>query len=422
MTPLTYEAIAPGHAAALADELAHALHTPTAPPPAEPWQAHSLAAGAIGTALFHIERAHRGRTTWTQAHTWLRTATAGEISAADNTGLYLGAPAVAFTLHAAARPGTPHPANARSYETAVATLDTHINALAHRRVEAALARIDRHEPTTFREYDLFYGLTGIGAHLLHRDPDGPGLAAILSYLVALTEPLKIDGHTLPGWWTAHDPHGRPTHNILAGHANLGPAHGITGPLLLLTQAARRGITLNGQLAAITTITSWLDTWRQNGPTGPWWPEYVTYTDLTCGTPAQRDPTRPSWCYGTPGIARAGQLAALVTEDTAGRHAFENAFARCLADPAQLAQITDPGLCHGWAGLYQTAWRAARDATDDRIAIHLPQLAANLTQHAQPGTQAGSGFLNGAAGTALALITAASNTEPTSGWDACLLIN
>lgn len=409
-----------GHAATLAEELAEALRTPTPPPSAEPWQAHSLATGAVGIALLHIERAQRGLTSWTHAHTWLRTATSTAISAADNTGLYLGAPAVAFALHAAARPGTPQPpANVRPYETALAMLDTHINALAHRRVDATFARIDRREPTTFRAYDLFYGLTGIGAYLLHRDPYGPGLAAILSYLVALTEPLPTNGTTLPGWWVAHDPHGRPR-TLLDGHTNLGAAHGITGPLLLLAQAARRGITVPGHLAAITTITSWLDTWRQDGPTGPWWPEFLTYADLTRSVPAQRHPTRPSWCYGTPGIVRAGQLAALATADAPRRLAYEDAFARCLANPAYLAQITDTGLCHGWAGLYQTAWRAARDATDDRITVHLPQLADALTRHAKPDTE--NGFLNGDAGAALALITAAYDTPPTSEWDACLLID
>jgi hypothetical protein len=39
-----------------------------------------------------------------------------------------------------------------------------------------------------------------------------------------------------------------------------------------------------------------------------------------------------------------------------------------------------------------------------------------------GAAAGPGLLDGAAGTALALHTAAHNVAPTSGWDACLLID
>ncbi|MGH3814766.1 MAG: hypothetical protein ACRDUV_20360 [Pseudonocardiaceae bacterium] len=33
---------------------------------------------------------------------------------------------------------------------------------------------------------------------------------------------------------------------------------------------------------------------------------------------------------------------------------EHALASCLSDPAQLARISDPALCHGWAGLIATA--------------------------------------------------------------------
>lgn len=421
MTSMTPQMTRSGNtAAALAEDFAYALHAPTPPPPAGPWRAHSLASGAAGITLLHIERAHRGHTSWTHAHTWIRAATSGEISAADNTGLFLGAPATAYVLHTAAV----HPSAPR-YDTALTRLDSHINTLALRRVEAALARIRRGEPATFREYDLFYGLTGIGAYLLGRDPTGPALARILGYLTELTNPLSVGGRTVPGWWVGHDPHGRPSPTFPtgpAGHANLGAAHGITGPLLLLAQAARRGITVDGQVAAIATITSWLNRWRQDGPVGPWWPEHLTWTDIRRDVPAQRGPTRPSWCYGTPGIARAGQLAAIATGDTTRQRAYEDAFARCLADANQLARITDTGLCHGWAGLYQTAWRAARDATDDRITIHLPQLADVLLRHAHPGAGSGTGFLDGDAGTALSLITAAYDTPPTSEWDACLLIN
>ncbi|MCZ4507859.1 lanthionine synthetase, partial [Streptomyces sp. ActVer] len=48
------------------------------------------------------------------------------------------------------------------------------------------------------------------------------------------------------------------------------------------------------------------------------------------------------------------------------------------------------------------------------------LAAALTRHAHPCRDAG--LLQGDAGTALALTTAAHDAAPTSGWDACLLID
>src|SRR5690606_41486781 len=57
------------------------------------------------------------------------------------------------------------------------------------------------------------------------------------------------------------------------------------------------------------------------------------------------------------------LAGIAAGDRTRQHLAESALQHCLTDPAQLGQLTDPGLCHGWAGLYQTAWRIAADALD-----------------------------------------------------------
>ncbi|RLU80169.1 lanthionine synthetase [Streptomyces griseocarneus] len=377
--------------------------------------AQSLAKGAAGTTLLHIERALSGRDSWKRAHTWIAASVAGEVSAGDTAGLYLGAPAIAFVLHAASTGSTTR------YDDAWKTVDAHVAMLAHRRADAALARISRGELTAFREYDIFLGLTGIGAYLLRSSPGSTAMERVLHYLVALTRPLSIDGKEIPGWWVGHDPQITTSSRLPGGHGNLGAAHGISGPLLLLSQATRRGITIDGQHEAIETICAHLDAWRQDGETGPWWPEHISLADLHTGRTHQHGPARPSWCYGTPGIARAGQLAAIATAEPHRQQLFEDALNRCLTDPVQLARLTDAGLCHGWAGAYQTAWHAARDATTPALHTALPHLADALARHAASGPR-GPGLLDGDAGTALALTTAAQDTAPLSGWDACLLIN
>lgn len=73
-------------------------------------------------------------------------------------------------------------------------------------------------------------------------------------------------------------------------------------------------------------------------------------------------------------------------------------------------------------MYQTVWHAAHDAGTPALAAHPPRLAENLSRRARPGPAAGPGLLEGEAGTALALHTAAHNAAPISGWDACLLID
>jgi hypothetical protein len=245
---------------------------------------------------------------------------------------------------------------------------------------------------------------------------------VLRYLVRLTEPLRIGGDTVPGWWTGHDPSFRSSASFAGGHANLGLAHGITGPLALLALAAIEGITVDGQYEAICRICTWLDAWRQDKGPCSWWPQWVTREELRTGRAAQPGPGRPSWCYGTPGLARAQQLAALASGDLARQHMAEHALASCLSDPAQLAQITDTSLCHGWAGLFQTAWRASRDARTPTLTACLPGLARQLAEHAGTSDpQNGTGLLEGETGLALALLTVATGTPPASSWDACLLL-
>ncbi len=159
----------------------------------------------------------------------------GQVSAADTTGLFLGAPAIGFLLSTS-------PAEFdHLYLQARRNVHRHVLALAHRRTDAAIARIKRGDLATFAEYDLLYGLTGIGAYLLRASPTGGALERVLRYLVALTRPLASGGRGLPGWWVPHDPRRGDSPHFPGGHGNLGAAHGITGPLLLLAQALRRGI-------------------------------------------------------------------------------------------------------------------------------------------------------------------------------------
>jgi lantibiotic biosynthesis protein len=199
------------------------------------------------------------------------------------------------------------------------------------------------------------------------------------------------------------------------------AHGISGPLALLALAMRQGITVDGHTDAIHRICHWLDAWRHEAPAGPWWPERVNLAELRTGRSVHDGPARPSWCYGTPGLARAQQLAGHAVGDPARQRSSEHALARCLADPVQLARIIDPALCHGWAGLIATAWCAAADAGSPDVGVHLPRLLDTLLEHTgdvPPGQL--PGLIEGSAGVALTLHSIATGTN--SGWQTCLLIN
>lgn len=414
----------PDFSAALASDLAADLAAGLADPAAvlathssrhRP-QPQSLAGGHAGVALLHTERAYSSPDGWLTAHTWLSAAATDNLNGGPSAGLFFGVPALAFVTRAAAE-GT------GSYQRAFAELDAATHTLTRTRLAAAHARIEAGEQPRLSEFDLIRGLTGLGAYHLLQAPGHETTTAVMDYLVRLTEPLPT-GDGLPGWWTDHGPTGQPAAEYPGGHGNLGMAHGITGPLALLALAMRRGAVVDGHTEAIDRICAWLDLWKQPHPSGPWWPRTITRAEAHADTCGQPGPPQPSWCYGTPGIARALQLAALATGDNERQRTAEAALLGCLQDPAQLARIIDPSLCHGAAGLLQTTWRAANDAATGELAGYLPILATVLRRQLHRQLRAGPRnleFLEGHSGGALALQTAATGTAPRSNWDTCLLL-
>ncbi|WP_432758372.1 lanthionine synthetase C family protein [Streptomyces virginiae] len=410
-------------------EIADRLADPTAvlgSQAASDWRRQSLGHGVPGIALLHIELAAAGLAPWDRAHAWLSAAAAEPLTSGADSHAFYGAPAFAHALVCAAErlPG--------AYGFALDALDRQVTSDVRRRLAVAEQRIEAGRLPALAEFDAIRGLTGYGAYLLRRRPDSDTVRAVLDYLIQLTEPLTHRGETVPGWWTAFGPSGRPDDRYPDGHANTGLAHGIGGVLALLALAAHRGTMGCGHREAISSILRWLDRWEANTNRGPAWPYWVTRPALRAGH-MPVGPQRPSWCYGTAGLARAQQLAAIALGDRRRQLAAEQSLLAALTDPVQLRKTTDNGLCHGFAGLAHIAARAASDAlapTAGQLRAVLPALlsavyppgsdpataAASLLRPPEPGP----GLLDGAAGIALALMEP-SGTPTQTAWDTCLLI-
>lgn len=396
---------------AAADRLSEKL---SVPPPAGTgvvaWQHQSLSRGAAGIAVLHGLRARAGHGSLDRVHAWLGLAVRAGVSAAPGSGLWFGAPAVAFAIGASA-PG--------QYPAAAKALHAAVTEMTRARLEAAYERIAAGARPPLSEFDLVRGLAGLGGYLLHREPDPRLLQEVLRYLVRLTEPVRARdaaGPHAPGWWSGENPNVRT--RAEGGHANLGMAHGIAGPLSLLALAMRREITVTGQAEAIDRICTWLDAWRQQGDAGPWWPTWVTLSDLREERTSQHAPVRPSWCYGTPGLARSQQLAAIALGNRSRQADAENALVRCISDPAQTTQLSESGLCHGWAGTAATTWCASLDSAGSQLNTALGMLAGPLAESAR-GDQP-NGLMNGIAGAALTLHAILADQEPGT-WPRCLLL-
>ncbi|MER7693012.1 lanthionine synthetase C family protein [Streptomyces sp. NPDC097610] len=419
------------HALALVAAIAVRLADPDTAllgPRTLPSDRQHLAYGPPGIALLHIELAANGLGPWHRAHDWLAAASRQPLTCGPDSHPYYGVPAFAHALTCAAD----HLPD--SYQRALDAMDAQIAVDVGRRLDAAHHRIDAGRLPQLAEFDAIRGLGGYGAYLLRRNPGSSTTRAVLDYCVRLTEPITHHGVTLPGWWAETGPSGSPDDRFPGGHANTGMAHGIGGVLALLALAARNGSVTDGHHAALRTILAWLDHWKEKAGGGQVWPYWVTQGELRRGRLGSSAPRRPSWCYGTAGLARAQQLAALALGDTSRQIDAENALVAALTDPEQLKATTDNGLCHGFAGLAHAAARTADDAhpsTAGKLRAAIPGLLAALIP---PGTdpelmataliqdeEGGTGLLDGAVGIALALLAPSTAAPPRSGWDACLLI-
>ena len=386
--------------------------------PAHPWQPASLAEGNAGIAVLFAELSadDAGWRPVTHAHL---AAAAGGLAEVARHGLYTGAPAVAFAADCANRASG-------DYAGLLAKLDVLVAALAAAMTEAENDRMDAGLPgRDTSAFDVISGLAGVTRLLFDRSPKAAGDA--VACLVRLTEPLRVRGADVPGWWVE----GAPSVGSAQGHFNLGLAHGAAGLLPVLAHAHRLG--LPDADKAIDRVQSWLLRWRTTDPaTGVRWPHHVSFEQETDS--AHRPlPGRNAWCYGTAGMAHCLWTSATALGDDEVRALAEQAM---LSMPAthEYRHMTDMSLCHGLAGLLtvtQTMVESGCTSLTDQLDVlarrmidgfdaatpfgftYLSGSGADLAPHR-------SGFLEGAAGIALALLRYATGSAATS-WPRSMLL-
>jgi hypothetical protein len=390
--------------------------------------AASLANGFPSVALLFAELGTTDPGHRHTAHTMLERAVKepgdGDVS------LHSGLASLAFAARANAR-------DTGDYGTLLGQLDDHLSEAA--RLLSA--------PTNVRgwRHDVITGLAGLGRYLLMSPATPPdAMRAILRHLVALTDPVEVEGIEVPGWWVMALPWTSMSEDTAEryrhGHGNLGISHGIPGPLALLALSWKAGLTVPGQREAMEGIVEWLLGWSSSDEHGIRWPTTVTmdqHRDRAAGHAGHpgHAGTVASWCYGLPGIGRAIQLAGVALDRPDWTRVADQAMASLLGRPARQLQLRSAALCHGWAGLLQVAMRIDADSPDrGGPAARVAELAAERTlRFFDSGAafgyrfpisgvlQEGPGLLEGAAGVALALHGYATGQAPRTGWDAALLI-
>ncbi len=278
-----------------------------------------------------------------------------------------------------------------------------------------------------RDYDLISGLVGFGVYALERLPRPGGRECLDQVVERLAETAerhdqkigrRITWHTSPELLTPEALQTCP-----AGYYNLGVSHGVPGVIALLGEIEAAGLSTPVTRELLAGAMAWL--LEQKLP-----PDALSAFPYNVAPGAEPRPSRLAWCYGDLGIATA-----LLRVDR--QEALELG-RRAAALPVDQAGIRDAGLCHGAAGvahlfnrLHQASGdpvlaQAARSWFERTLEMRRPGegiggfLAWDLDERDEMGWQRNPGFLVGAAGIGLALLSAATATVP--AWDRVLLVS
>lgn len=359
-----------------------------------------------------------------------RAARDAEKQQVPSLGLFSGLAGLAFAAWELSREET-------RYARLLRTLDETLLSRATRAAEYLRAA----PAVSVSQFDVISGLSGIAAYLLKR-ACGPRHAEcrrdILTALVELLAPQT----GLPRWYTPpgelYDDRTRAVYPF--GNLNCGLAHGVPGPLALLSIAYANGVKVNGMEAAIARTADWLCAARWDDEWGINWPTAIAVQPASNGDlaiverrPGPDGPSRSAWCYGAPGVARALWLAGEALDCAAYRNIAIDAMRAVFRRPVHVRRIDSPSFCHGVAGLLQIALRFRNDSDDEVFEEGCRELVEQILRHYQPQSLLGfrhienggreidqPGLLDGTPGIALVLL--ASSTSVAPDWDRLFLLS
>lgn len=209
------------------------------------------------------------------------------------------------------------------------------------------------------DYDVISGLSGIVNYLLLLEGYEEITQEILEFIVLICSYKQLDGVSIPNYCIQNENTGTEfSLSHLHGHINLGLAHGIAGPLVVLSKAYKKGYIVKGQREIISNI---LDIYRKfaivkNKRT--YWSGIIPLNEYLSGA-GELGKTREGWCYGGIAIARALHIAADALNDNIAQRWAEGIIVERVQMDLPDYELISPTLCHGYAGILSILVRMAR---------------------------------------------------------------
>lgn len=349
-------------------------------------------------------------------------------------GIFSGLSGLAFGALQLSRNGT-------RYQRLLDTLD---QTIVPRTVAMSESFRGQHNGLGFGDFDAISGLAGVGAYLLCRR-DRPVVATALSGAIESLIELAKDEEALPRWYTPPELLWDDSVRAIYPHGNLncGLAHGIPGPLALLSLELQYGASTPGLRQSIARIADWLSQNRCDDLWGINWPNAVSIVNTATSANssvqagnAESSPdgsSRCAWCYGSPGVARSLWLAGEALDRNDYRDLAISAMEDVFRRPIATRRIDSPTFCHGVAGLLAITLRFANDTGAAVFIDASRNLVKQLLDSYKPRSLLGfrniefadreidqPGLLDGTPGIALVLLAAATDVEPT--WDRLFLLS
>lgn len=272
-------------------------------------------------------------------------------------------------------------------------------------------------------YDVIAGMTGVLSYLSLFQNDAvcrEGLENGLDMLIGMTKDIQIRGVDVPGWYISSQNQFTQTESLYypKGNFNTGMAHGIAGPLALMSEMAMNGVVRPGQMEAIRKMSDFLVNYKIKYKDREIWNGQIDFDEVKEGRPKEEKVFhRDAWCYGTPGICYALIRAALVCQDKALLSFCIDNLRLAMAD---VEGVDSPTICHGWSGIYQILDAVEILLNESYFKEEKEQLKNNILKYYDKSIRYGfpdfeydgqrkqvlpydiCGFLSGAAGVALSL--------------------
>lgn len=272
-------------------------------------------------------------------------------------------------------------------------------------------------------YDVIAGMTGVLSYLSLFPADTvcrEGMDHGLDMLIAMTKDIQVRGVTVPGWYISSENQFTQAESAYypQGNFNTGMAHGVAGPLTLLSEMAIRGTVRPGQWEAIRKLTDFLVNYKIRYQGRTIWNGQIDFEELKAGKPAEKKVFhRDAWCYGTPGICYALICSAMACQDKA---LLTFGIDNLRLAVANMEGIASPTICHGVSGVYLILDAVEQLLNASYFEREKKQLKSRILDFYNENTRYGfldyeydasggqvlaydtCGFLNGAAGIALGL--------------------